>query len=448
MGDHSRLLPTSLVLLLIFSILLPLSQPQIEPELEPESSLNLVSTKSGGLIDVANWRIGDEWIYDSEFDVEELIQGGAAGSQVDILTGQLSREVVDIRYETIENVSTLVYELFSYGDFNDYDASLASTVTVPGDLRVQVEMEEIIRASDLSQITYNMNLDVDFNNISGIAAWFVGEELALADMSIDTSYAPPKEIYDFPMSVGEIWDTETTTTTTWSGDVYDNLFELPDDSSDPTTERFEVVGSGDPGVNYPGCSNAYNVTSYNASTGNINGYRWWCEDARNDAWWHQRIEVGVDLDFRLDQYNPVSRTHDLNVGLAFPAWMLDADLGVWANVTDSSGNPVSNQDVEFRYEIEEDVRTVTTAANGSAYLTFDTGHGMDPSPTSFDFASHGVIAWIPSTEEIGVSTITLDENLVEIDLAAMSSGGSVSRLRDGVSQQLNSITGYYSIPGD
>jgi hypothetical protein len=448
MGDHSRLLPTSLVLLLIFSILLPLSQPQIEPELESESTLKLVSTKSGGLIDVANWRIGDEWIYDSEFDVEELIQGGAAGSQVDILTGKLSREVVDIRYETIENVSTLVYELFSYGDFNDYDASLASTISVPGDLRVQVEMEEIIRASDLSQITYNMNLDVDFNNITGLAAWVVGSELALADMSIDTSYAPPKEIYDFPMSVGEIWDTETTTTTTWSGDVYDNLFDLPEDSSDPTTERFEVVGSGDPGVTYSGCSNAYNVTSYNASTGNINGYRWWCEDARNDAWWHQRIEVGVDLDFRLDEYNPVSRAHDLNVGLAFPAWMLDTDLGVWANVTDGGGNPVANQDVEFRYEIEEDIRTATTAANGSAYLVFDTGHGMDPSPTSFDYASHGVIAWIPSTQEIGASTITLDENLVEIDLAAMSSGVSVSRLRDGVSQQLNTITGYYSIPGD
>ena len=71
MGDHSRLLPTSLVLLLIISILLPLSQPQLEPELESESSLKLVSTKSGGVIDVADWRIGDVWIYDAEFDVEE-----------------------------------------------------------------------------------------------------------------------------------------------------------------------------------------------------------------------------------------------------------------------------------------------------------------------------------------------------------------------------------------
>lgn len=451
MGDHSRLLPTSLVLLLIFSILLPFSQPQIEPELESESSLNLVSTKTGGLIDVANWRIGDEWIYDSEFDVEELIAGGAPGSQVDILTGQLSREVVDIRYETIENVSTLVYELSSYGDFNDYDATLASTIDVPGDLRVQVEMEELIRASDLGQITYNMNLDVDFNNITGLAAWVVGSSLALADMNIDTSYAPPKEIYDFPMNVGEIWDAETTTTTTWSGVVYDNLFALPEDSVDPTTERYEIVGSGDPGVNYPGCSTSYNVTSYDVSTGDTTGYRWWCEDARNDAWWHQRIEVGVDLDFRLDQYNQVARTNDLTVDLDFPAWPLDTDLGMLLSVTDSNGQPVANQDVEFRYEIEEDVRTVTTAANGSAYLVFDTGHGMDPSPTNFDYASHGVIAWIPSTVstvDIGASTITLDENLVEIDLAAVSSGVSVERLRDGVSQQLNSITGYYSIPGD
>jgi len=448
MGDHQRLLPTGLVLLMIFSILVPLSQPQITPELESESSLNLVSTKSGTLIDVANWRVGDEWIYDAEFDVEELIQNGAAGSQVDILTGQLSRQVVDIRFETIDNVSTLVYELFSYGDFNDYDASISSTISVPGDLRVQVEMEELVRASDLGQITYNMNLDVDFNNITGLASWVVGSEIALADMSIDTYYAPPKEIYDFPMNVGEIWDTETTTTSNWSGTVYDNLFELPEDSSNPSTERYEVVGSGDPGVNYAGCSTSYNVTSYDAGTGDTTGYRWWCEDARNDAWWHQSIDVGADIDFKLDQYIPVSRNQALDVGLTFPAWPLDTDLGVLVSVSDGAGNPVANQDVEFRYEIEEDVRTVTTAANGSAYLEFDTGHGLDPSPTNFDYASHGVIAWIPSTEEIGASTITLDENLVEIDLAAVSSGVSVVRLRDGVSQQLNSITGYYSIPGD
>ena len=144
------------------------------------------------------------------------------------------------------------------------------------------------------------------------------------------------------------------------------------------------------------------------------------DNARNDAWWHQTIDIGATIDFRLNQYNPVARVHEIDVDLAFPAWPLDADLGVWINVTNSNGQPVANQDVEFRYEVDQDIRTVTTAANGSAYVEFDTGNSLDPSPTGDDYASHGVIAWIPSTEEIGVTTITLDENLVEIDLVAVS----------------------------
>ena len=434
---------------MILSVLVPVAQPKITQELEAESSLNLVSTKSGTLIDVVDWRIGDQWIYDSEFDVEDLIAGGAPGSQVGVLTGLLTREVVDIRTETIDNVSTVVYDLESSGTFNYNGATIvASGFNVGGDLEVDLEMEEVIRASDLSQITYNMNLDVDFDNIGFPASIVVGSSLDLATLSIDTDYAPPKEIYDFPMNVGETWDAETTTSVSWSGDVYDNLFDLPEDSSESSTESFGIVGSGDPGVSYSGCANSYNVTAYNATSGVINGYRWWCDNARNDAWWHQSIDVGADIDFKLNQYNPVARTHEIDVELAFPAWPLDVDLGVWINVTNSNGQPVANQDVEFRYEIEEDIRTVTTASNGSAYLEFDTGHEFDSSPTSTDYASHGVIAWIPSTEEIGVSSLTLDENLVEIDLAAVSSGVSVSRLRDGVSQQLNSLTGFNAIPGD
>ena len=84
------------------------------------------------------------------------------------------------------------------------------------------------------------------------------------------------------------------------------------------------------------------------------------------------------------------------------------------NVTDSNGQPVANQDVEFAYEVEEDIRIVTTAANGSAYLQFDTGHALDSSPTNFDYASHGVVAWIDSTDEIGVFEMT-DTGLMQVE---------------------------------
>ena len=119
MGDHSRRLSYSLVLLMLISILVPLSQPITQSELSEESSLNYVSSRSSTLIDVPDWRIGDEWVYDAEFDVAGLLaSGGITGASVSILTGELNMEVVDLYTDTIDNVSTLVYERDSTGFFS------------------------------------------------------------------------------------------------------------------------------------------------------------------------------------------------------------------------------------------------------------------------------------------------------------------------------------------
>ena len=355
-------------------------------------------------------------------------------------------EVVDIYTDTIDNVSTLVYERDSTGFFSGSASIPYSGFNVAGDLEVEFELYEIIRASDLSTISIEMTLDVDMENIGGLAA-LLYPRIDLATLTILTEYSPPRR-FRFPIGNRQVWDTETTTSTSWSGEVFQDLFPIPEDTEEQSTERFEVISMGDPGVAYSGCSGAYNVTSYNSSSGEISGYRWWCPNADNDAWWHQTIDIGAQIDFRLKQYIPVTRVHEIDVDLSFPAWPLDSDLGVWVNVSNANGQPVPNQDLEFRYEIEEDIRTITTASNGSAYVMFDTGHELDPSPTNIDYASHGVIAWIPSTEEIGASTLTLDENLVEVDLVALVEGVSVSRTRGEVTQQLTTLTGYNSIPGD
>ena len=101
--------------------------PNNSTELDNKSSLQHVSSRSSTLIDVADWRVGDQWIYDAEFDVEDLIAGGAPGSQVGVLTGQLTREVVDIRTDTIDNVSTIVYDLDSSGTFNYNGATIVAS---------------------------------------------------------------------------------------------------------------------------------------------------------------------------------------------------------------------------------------------------------------------------------------------------------------------------------
>ena len=48
------------------------------------------------------------------------------------------------------------------------------------------------------------------------------------------------------------------------------------------------------------------------------------------------------------------------------------------SLTDNT-NPVSNQNVEFRFEIDEDIRTFTTDSYGQFVVNFNTGNEPDQS---------------------------------------------------------------------
>ncbi|MDP6857251.1 MAG: CARDB domain-containing protein, partial [Candidatus Thalassarchaeaceae archaeon] len=438
-----------IVLIFLLSTQLVLFQAP-EPLDDVESSLHVMGVRnSQGTVDVPEWAVGDVWTFDSFFDVQDLIASGAPGSNVGILRGTLTKEVVDTTIMMIENQSTIVYVVESSGTFQKNGISIVTDqATVTGDLRVEYESDELVRASDLGQITYDMDLDVDLRNIPFPISIITGSTLDLADISIGTQYSPPKEYYDFPMAVGEYWDTSVTMSTTWSGSVYQNLFELPADSEDQSTESHGVTSVGNPGVGYSGCASSLNATSFN-STGSVTGFRWYCPSAKGEAWWHQELDLGLQIDFKLLTYTPAIRDPTISVETVFPAWPLNSNMGAWVNLTDpSTGSPLGNQGVQFRYESTGDYRALTTATNGSAYVEFDTGAWQDPSPTTYDYASHGVIGWDAAAKSVGVSTMVLDENLVEVDLVALASGVSVSRTRDGVTEQLNSITGFNSVPGD
>ncbi|MBC88592.1 MAG: hypothetical protein CMB12_04870, partial [Euryarchaeota archaeon] len=422
-----------------------------QPLDEIDDRLNVVGLRSGqGVVDVPEWAVGDTWTYDAFFDVQDLIASGAPGSNVGTLRGTLTKEVIDTTIMMIENQSTIVYVVESTGTFQRNGISIVTdAATVSGDLRVAFESDELVRASDLGQITYNMELDVDLRNIPFPVSLITGSTLDLADISIGTQYSPPKEHYDFPMAVGEYWNTTVTTSTTWSGSVYMDLFELPDDSAEQSRESHGITSVGNPGVGYSGCATSLNATSFNSTSGDITGFRWYCPSAKGEAWWHQEIELGLQIDFKLLTYIPASRDPVISVETVFPAWPLNTDMGAWVNLTDpSTGSPLGNQAVQFRYESTGDYRALTTATNGSAYVEFDTGAWPDPSPTTYDYASHGVIGWDSSTKSVGVTTMILDENLVEVDLVASASGVSVTRIRGDVTEQLNSVTGFTTIPND
>ncbi len=442
MGGPSRILPTGLVLLMLISIITPLSVNETSEKLDDEIDY-LGSAKSSTLVDVPSLQIGDEWIYDAFFDVEGLVQSSLPSANVQTLTGTMTTTVDSITQETVENRSTLVYTIESIGTFEAQSVTLPSGTflgDVTADLTVDYVGVEEYRVSDMALISRSMALNVDFGPVIIVGT------MDIADITILTTYAPPQEGYDFPLTVGEGHFTNYTSTVQWSGSS--DYFDIPPDETRQTSGFSTVVAVGDPSVTYNGCSNSYNVTQYN-SDGSVAGFNWYCPAANFNAWQHiEDASLGLVIDFKLKSYTPATRSRLISVNLQFPAYFPDIEIGAWINITDASGNPVGSETVQFRYEVDSDIRTLTTASNGSAYALFDTGHSPDPSWTDFDIASHGIIGWIQGSNQVGVSTLTIDDNLVEVDLVTSAASVAMERVRGNETIIQSSATGLNAVPGD
>ena len=68
-------------------------------------------------IDVPTWRIGDEWVYETKFDVAQLIAQANVSASLNTLTGDTTYTVEDILFVTLDGTQTLVYKLVLDGDF-------------------------------------------------------------------------------------------------------------------------------------------------------------------------------------------------------------------------------------------------------------------------------------------------------------------------------------------
>ena len=426
-----------LVLLLLASNLTNFTQSEsLQDDLSPSSFL-VSSKSSGGDIDVPSWRVGDSWVYDGYFDVAALIASSGQSSNIQTLTGDLDMWISDIVTVTTENQSTLAYIVRSSGLFEANGVNLGG---YNGDLDVEYDGTDYVRVSDLATISMQMNLLVEFSAFGGLI------NIEVADLQVVNSYSPPREEYDFPLRVSEAWRNNYTQTTDWSGSS--DYFTLPEDTSSHSSSNHAIVSQGNPNVAYSGCSNSYNVTTFDASGMNVTSFRWWCANAMNDAHRHFQDDIGLVIDFKLKSFTSQTRQINLDVELETPAWILDSPRGAWVNVTNPAGLAVSGQALQWRYEASGVAHSLTTAANGSAFIEFNTGNATDPSPTNFDWASHGIIAWVSASKQVGVDTFTLDDSIITLDYRPNGQGVSVERTRDGTTVILNPTVGYNAVPGD
>ena len=404
--------------------------------IDEESSKLESSSRNTAITDIPTWEVGDRWLYDGYLDVGEFVSSSGVSTNVQYLTGTLDRTVTDIYTMNVDNRSTLVYEAQSIGT---YDASNVNLDGNTGDLDIEMQTTELVRASDLAVIEQEATIDIDF----GYRIFWWTINIDVAELTITQTYSPPTEGYDFPLSVGDYWSSSYYQETDYEGSS--DFVDIPEDSQSSESRSWQVMSKGAPGTSFASCQQSYNVTTFD-SNGSADGYRWFCPAARGDVSSSTDIIDGINAFHELQTYQ-AGRSKEISIEFEYPLSPLDFDTSAWANVT-QNGQPVSGQELQFRYGIEGDVRTVTTSANGSANIGFNTGHSVDDSTGGSETGSHGIIAWIPSQKIVGASTITIDQNVSTIDLVALSEGVTVERTRGQSTTTLASSTGFNAVPGD
>jgi len=424
--------------------------------LQPENTTKNSET-STGVHDVPNWRIGDKWVYETKFDVAQLIQQANVSASLNTLTGDTVMEVVDIKFETILGVNTLVYEVEIEGDFTSGNNG-ANFQGVSGRLDIQYEGTDILRVSDLAVWKSDFFLGVDFKPFN---LGLLNQDLA--DIDFESVYEPPREKYDFPLRKGDQWTSNYNTATNVSGQSdYFNASEfntpfLEDNTTYQATDNGTPL-EGSETISYSGCSDSVKVEYWN-NTGTPSGFEWYCPAVRSYAWSRIVNTAGFQIDWLLKTYTPAQstgyiassspgyRNTVIEVTPEFVATLPNATEAVYGHMSTNAG-PIVNRNLQLRYEAQSTILSLTTNSSGKVGPDINVGGDRDNSNSSDDWTSHGVIIWDPVSKVIGASTIVIDLSVVGVDLVAKTDSIIIKRTRDNDTVQLSRATGYNALPGD
>ena len=356
-----------------------------------------ISIKESGTLngwpDVPTWRIGDKYTYETQFDVQQLIQQANVAASLNTLTGDTVYEVKDIFFINVNNIQTLAYRMEIEGEFTSGNNG-ATLDGRSGRLDISYTGEDIIRVRDLAVINSQFELDVEFNLLNFIP-------VNVAVISFDTSYNPPKEKYDFPIHTGDQWYMNFFASTGVSGES--SYFDPSEfDTAGPENNSWQVTANGVPtedgkNIAYGGCADSYKINEWN-QTGVSQGFNWYCPDVRYNSWMRVSNAAGFTIDWLLKEYrpagssgnnptsNPGTRDIEIDIGLQGIATLPNAEQTIAIDYSGSIGVK-PNTNLQLRYEIDEFLSNPTTDSNGQVTTILNSSNEIDTTNSSDDFSN-------------------------------------------------------------
>ena len=426
--------------------------------LEDEELIESSSKSTTTAAEIASWRIGDKWTYETRFDVAQLLAQANVSASLNTLTGDTVYEIEDIFFINVDGIQTLAYKMKLDGEFSSGNSG-ATLEGISGRLTIDYTGEDIVRVRDLAVINSEFELDVDFAPYN---LGFLSQKLAT--ISFDTYYDPPKEKYDFPMRTGDQWYMPYMSGTSVSG-TSDYFDPETFDTNGAENTSWQVTKDGIPtedglNIKYEGCDDSYKINEWNA-TGVSSGFNWYCPAVRFNSWIRISNAAGFTIDWLLKDYEPVDsfgvdkrktpgdRNVDIEVTTQFVATLPDSMSEIYGFYAVAPNNtPEVNKNLQLRYEMTSTLLNPVTDSNGKIEESINVSNVQDDTTASDDYTSNGVIVWDPVQEIIGVATIVVDLNVVGIDLVAQEDSIIVTRTRGSEVATLSKSIGYNALPGD
>ena len=353
------------------------------------------------VVQLVTWSVGDTWTYDIELDAVLLVEDSPdlAGSSLELLYGDAT---ITVAAATLHNVSGQLLPAYRL-EINAYATGAGrfpepnTGIFASGQLLVNYQETRWVRMSDLAVISRLQSLDLDFD---AFGIWTTG----IADFDHAHQYEPPQEVNDFPMRLNESWNSVSVHTETWTGNGG------PVQISEDVVETEEVIvynvaEIGQSPANFAGCEDSYRVL-WNNTNGDILEDRWWCPAVGFEAyWWTDDIALeGVDAEFWLTGFTP-AETPEVVVALGANVSALNQIINVTVIGPVGQTGTLWHHAQMYNFTLE----------SGVATLQIQAGNRMDDTPTSIDWATHGIIACVEiNTDSMncGGSTLTLEGSAI------------------------------------